>query len=125
MSHRAARLAEAIKEEVADIIRNELKDPRVGFATITRVEVSSDLRHAKVFLSVYGSADETKVTLEVLEKAQGFIRGLLGRRLRLRHVPEITFKFDPSIDYAVRVACLLEELKKEERTGEQPEQNSR
>ncbi|WP_334110490.1 30S ribosome-binding factor RbfA [Thermodesulfitimonas autotrophica] len=120
MAHRAARLAEAIKEELADIFQNELKDPRLGFLTITRVEVSSDLRYAKVFLSVYGSPAECESTLGVLERAQGFIRSQLGRRIRLRHVPEISFRFDPSIDYGVKIARLIDELKKDG-ASEQPE----
>uniref|UniRef100_A0A7C2J0X9 Ribosome-binding factor A n=1 Tax=Ammonifex degensii TaxID=42838 RepID=A0A7C2J0X9_9THEO len=113
MAHRAARLAEAVKETVAEILQNELKDPRLGFATITRVEVSSDLRYAKIFVSVYGSPEDQAATLAVLERAQGFIRSALGRRLRLRYAPEISFKTDPSIGYGVKVTQLLEELKKE------------
>lgn len=114
MTYRAARLAETIKEVVADILQNELKDPRLGFATVTRVEVSPDLRYAKIFVSVYGSSEDEAVTLTVLERAQGFIRSTLGRRLRLRYVPEISFKSDLSIGYGVKVAEILKELKKEE-----------
>ncbi|RDV82518.1 30S ribosome-binding factor RbfA [Ammonifex thiophilus] len=113
MSYRSARLAEAIKEVVADVLQHELKDPRLGFVTVTRVEVSADLRHAKIFLSVYGSQEEEKESFEVLEKAKGFIRSALGKRLRLRHVPEIVLKPDPSISYGVRVMELLSEIKKE------------
>lgn len=113
MTHRAARLAETLKEEMAEIIQSELKDPRLGFATVTRVEVSNDLRYAKVLVSVYGSSEDGEATLSVLERAMGFIRSLLGRRLRLRYVPEISFKLDPSIGYGARVTHLLDELKKE------------
>jgi ribosome-binding factor A len=106
-------LAETIKEELADIIQKELKDPRVGFATITKAEVSGDLRYAKVFVSVYGSPEEGLETLSVLEGAQGYVRGMLGRRLRLRYVPEIVFKLDTAIGHGVKVSRLLDELKKE------------
>jgi len=119
VAHRAARLAEVIKEELADILKNELKDPRLGFCTVTRVEVSADLRHAKVFLSVYDPPAQSDTTLRVLERAQGFIRSQLGRRIRLRHVPELTFRFDPSIDYGVKIARLIEELKRDGRSGDQ------
>lgn len=113
MPYRTARLAETIKEESADIIQNELKDPRLGFATITRVEVSADLRYAKIFVSVYGSPEEGRATLTVLEGAQGYVRGILGRRLRLRYVPEIVFKLDTAISHGIKVSRLLDELKKE------------
>jgi len=112
-SHRTARLAAAIKEEMADILQNELKDPRLGFITVTRVEVSADIRHAKVYCSVFGPPEEGDATLALLKRAQGFIRSVLGRRIRLRHVPEIDFRVDPSIDYGIRVTRILDELKRE------------
>ncbi len=111
MSHRPERLAEAIKKEVSDLFQGELKDPRIGFATITGVEVSSDLKHAKIYVSVLGGNDEQESTMAALKKAQGFIRTELGRRIRLRHVPEITFKLDNSIEHGARVLKLLNEVK--------------
>ncbi|MGO0122986.1 30S ribosome-binding factor RbfA [Desulfothermobacter acidiphilus] len=114
MSYRPARLAESIKEIVADVLQHDFKDPRLGFVTVTRVEVSSDLRHAKIFLSVHGSPAEEKASFEVLERAKGYIRSALGKRLRLRYVPEIVLKPDPSIEYGIRVAKILEEIRKEE-----------
>ncbi|MEW6182541.1 MAG: 30S ribosome-binding factor RbfA [Bacillota bacterium] len=120
MTHRVARLAEAIKEEMAEIIRTELKDPRLGFATVTRVEVSNDFRYAKVLVSVYGSPEDGEATLSVLERAMGFIRSLLGRRLRLRYAPEISFKLDPSMGFGASVTRILNELKKEGTQDEQP-----
>lgn len=116
MSHRPERLAEAIKKEVSDMMRDELKDPRIGFATITLVEVSSDLRYAKIYVSVLGAPGEQKNTLSALESAKGFVRSELGRRIRLRYTPEITFKLDTSIQRGTRVIKLLEETIKE---GEQ------
>lgn len=110
MAHRPERLAEAIKQEVSDVIRDELKDPRVGFITVTRVEVSGDLRHAKIYVSVLGPEKEQKDSLEGLKRATGFLRTELGKRIRLRHVPEITFLSDDSIDRGFRVLDLLNEV---------------
>ena len=111
MSRRPERLAEVIKEEVSAMLRGELKDPRIGFATITGVEVSSDLRHAKIYVSVYGSAEEQKSTLEALQAARGYVKGELGRRLRLRYAPEVVFKLDPSLERGARIMELLQEVR--------------
>jgi len=108
MSHRPERLAEAIKKEVSDLLREELKDPRIGFSTITWVEVSNDLKYAKIFVSVYGSKEEQKATMTALTKAQGYVRTELGRRIRLRQVPEISFKLDDSIEHGSKVIKLLD-----------------
>jgi len=107
MSLREGRLAEAIKEEVSDILRNDLKDPRIGFASITAVEVSGDLRHAKIFVSVLGDQQQKADTMKGLESASGYIRSELGRRIRLRFTPEIVFRLDESIERGVRIAQLL------------------
>jgi ribosome-binding factor A len=111
LSYRPGRLAEAIKKEISDILRNEIKDPRLGFVTITMVDVTSDLRHAKIFASVLGDEERQKATGEVLAKAAGYIRSELGRRIRLKHTPEITFKLDKSIERGTRVIKLMEEVK--------------
>jgi len=111
MSYRRVRLAEEIKKEVSDMLLQEIKDPRVGFVTVTGVEISSDLRTAKIYVSVLGSPEEQKATMEALWRAQGFIRGELGKRIRLRHTPEITFKLDTSIARGARVMELLHEIK--------------
>lgn len=108
--HRAQRVAEQIKKEVAQILRDELKDPRIGFATITSVEISSDLRYVKIFVSVYGSEEEKKQTLEALNNASGFIRREIGQRIKLRYTPEIMFKFDESIEHGARIAEILNKI---------------
>ncbi|HZK18153.1 MAG TPA: 30S ribosome-binding factor RbfA [Clostridia bacterium] len=113
MSYRSERLAETVKKEVSDIITTTIKDPRVGFASITSVEVSGDLRHAKIFVSVLGPDNEKEATLEALEHAKGFIRTELGRRVRLRHTPELIFYLDDSIGHGVRVMELLKAVKAE------------
>lgn len=111
MSFRPERLAEAIKKEVSELLREELKDPRIGFVSITSVEVSKDLRYANIYASVFGEPDQQKVSIEALQKAQGFIRGELGRRIRLRYTPEITFKLDQSISHGSRIIALMEGVK--------------
>lgn len=111
MSFRPERLAEAIKKEISELLREELKDPRIGFVSITSVEVSKDLRYANVFVSVFGEPAQQKASIEALQKAQGFIRGELGRRIRLRYTPEITFKLDQSISHGSRIIALMEEVR--------------
>lgn len=111
MSFRPERLAEAIKKEISELLREELKDPRIGFVSITSVEVSKDLRYANVFVSVFGEPAQQKASIEALQKAHGFIRGELGRRIRLRYTPEITFKLDQSISHGSRIIALMEEVR--------------
>lgn len=116
MTYRPKRLAEAIKKEVFDILKNDLRDPRIGFITITNVEVSTDLQHAKIFTSIYGSDQEQKKTMEILQKAQGYIRGEIGRRIRVRYTPEVMFKLDKSIAQGSKIISLMEKVKNEEGT---------
>ena len=108
--HRANRLAEALKEEISQMIREELKDPRLGFITVTDVEVAEDLGHAKVYVSVLGSTQEIKDSLDALNRAAGFVRTEIGKRIRLRHVPEIVFKYDASIEKGAHIAKLLRDV---------------
>ena len=108
--HRPNRLAETLKEEISQLIRVELKDPRLGFVTLTSVEVAGDLAHAKVYVSVLGTEDEGKLSLEVLNRAAGFVRCEIGKRIRLRHVPAIVFVYDPSIEHGAHIAKLLKDV---------------
>ncbi|WP_018132516.1 30S ribosome-binding factor RbfA [Effusibacillus pohliae] len=107
---RVGRVGEQLKKEISDIIRNELKDPRVGFVTVTGVEVSGDLQIAKVYVSVLGSEQAKQDTLEALRKATGFIRSEVGRRIRLRLTPEILFELDTSLEYSTRIQEVLREI---------------
>ncbi|MDR7543337.1 MAG: 30S ribosome-binding factor RbfA [Armatimonadota bacterium] len=107
---RAERLAEVIKAEASEIIRRDLKDPRIGFASITDVVVSADLRHAKIFVSVLGDAEAKRRTMEGLERARGHVRSRLGGRLAIRFVPEILFRLDESIERGTRVVALMREV---------------
>lgn len=107
---RAARVREEIKREASDILR-KMKDPRVGFVTVTDVEVSQDLRHVKIFVSIYGDEAARQQTLAGLDNARGFVRTEIGKRIRLRHTPEILFRFDPSIERGARINQLLQEVR--------------
>jgi len=110
---RAQRLAEQIKKELADLFQKEVKDPRIGFATVTAVEVSGDLQQAKVYISILGNEEQKQETMVGLEKAKGFIRSEIGKRLSLRHTPEVIFKLDESIEQGARIAQILRQLQEE------------
>lgn len=108
---RNERLAEEIREETARIIAGGLNDPRIGFVTVTRAELTADLRHAKVFVGVLGDAAQRDKTLAGLKQAAGFIRRELGRRIRVRYTPEVVFQYDSGLDATDRVAQLIEETR--------------
>lgn len=108
--HRANRLAETLKQDISQLIREDLKDPRIGFVTVTSVDVADDLGHAKVYVSVLGSEEEGKASLDALNRAAGYVRSEIGKRVRLRHVPEIVFKYDPSIQHGAHIAKLLRDV---------------
>ncbi|HJQ61871.1 MAG TPA: 30S ribosome-binding factor RbfA [Burkholderiales bacterium] len=106
---RSRRIAEQIQRELSDIIRLELKDPRVGMVTITDVEVSQDHAHAKVFFTRLGDDElEIEATSRALEHAAGFLRSQLARRVRLRTVPQLQFKYDASVERGVRLSQLID-----------------
>lgn len=114
VSERIHRVEQAVQEEIARILQRELKDPRIGFVTITRVRVTADLQHATIYFSLlegHGSPAETEVGLK---SARGYIRKLLGDRLRLRVTPEVNFRADPSVAESIRISKLLDGLKKAE-----------
>lgn len=114
---RAERLAEVIRTEASAIIQRGLKDPAVGFVSITDVVVSGDLRHAKIFVSVLGDDEAKRRTMAALERATGFVRSELGARLAVRFVPEILFRLDESIERGARITSLLREVAEEEPRG--------
>lgn len=111
---RVGRVGEQIKKELSQLIQTELKDPRIGFLTVTGVEVTNDLSQAKIYLSVLGDEEQKANSLKALEKANGFLRSELGKRIRLRHTPELIFKFDESIAYGSHIEKLLGEIGKNE-----------
>jgi ribosome-binding factor A len=104
---RQDQLSEVITRELSDLMRSRMKDPRIGFASITDVDVSADLRHAKVFVSVMGTSEEQHATMKGLDHATGFLRHELAQRLTVRHVPEIAFKLDESIARGAHVLDLI------------------
>ena len=111
---RPERVADQIRAEVTTIIARELHDPGVGFVTVTRVQVTSDLQHARVYYTSLGDATARQNTARALERAAGFMRRHIGQRLRLRRAPEIHFEFDASIGHQDRVAQLLKEIADEQ-----------
>ena len=115
MSKRVNRVAEQMKKELGEIILQKVKDPRIGFVTVTDVEVTGDLQNATIYISVLGNDSEKEATLKGLEKAKGFIRTEIGKRIRLRVIPEIEFAFDESIAYGNRIETLLTQVNNESR----------
>lgn len=111
---RANRVAVQMQKELGDILTRKIKDPRVGFVTVTDVEVTGDLQQAKVFISVLGTDKEKKDTLMGLAKASGFIRAEIGQRIRLRKTPEIAFEIDEAFEYGNRIDTLIRDLNKDE-----------
>ncbi|ASF39506.1 MULTISPECIES: 30S ribosome-binding factor RbfA [Halobacillus] len=107
---RANRVGEQMKKELSDIIGKKIKDPRVGFVTVTEVKVTGDLQQAKIFISVLGDEKQKHDTLVGLAKAKGFIRSEIGQRIRLRKTPEIMFEFDEAIERGNRIETILRDL---------------
>ncbi len=113
---RLDRLADQIRGEVAEMISRELKDPRIGFATVTRVDLSADLSHARVLVSVLGSKEVQEETFAGLSSSAGYVRTELGRRLRMRRTPQLTFVLDRGAEEATKIHALLEKLTPESGT---------
>lgn len=113
MSQRTQRLDSQLQQELMGLLQREMKDPRVGFATVTRVETARDLRHARVWVSVYGTDEERERSLDALTDAAPWLRRRLGERLKLRHVPELTVRHDDSIEAGDRVLRILRDLSEE------------
>jgi ribosome-binding factor A len=111
-NRRVDRVAAAIREQVATFLTEGVKDPRiVGFVTVTGVDVTNDLRHAKVYVSIMGTDEERQRTFEGLESVAAHVRARLAKTLRLRFAPEIAFRHDPSVERAARIESLLNQLK--------------
>jgi ribosome-binding factor A len=111
---RAARVNTLLREEISAIVRRELRDPRVAGVTITGVEVTRDLRHARVYVSSLGNEQERESAVAGLNRAAPLVRGLLGRRVRLRNVPELEFRYDASIEHGLHIDELLRRIESEE-----------
>lgn len=123
-NRRMNRVDELLKEEIARVIREDVSDPRVGFATIMDVETSPDLRHARVYVSVLGDEDRKTEAIETLKRASGYVRSLIGDVVRLKYLPELRFELDRTMERAARIDALIEDVReeREERaeSGEEP-----
>ncbi|MFQ5742235.1 MAG: 30S ribosome-binding factor RbfA [Acidobacteriota bacterium] len=108
MHFRRQRLGDQLQVELAEVILLELKDPRIGFVTVTEVRMSTDLKHARVYVSVYGTQEEEEETLRVLRHAGGFLKRQVGRRLALRYIPDLVFVLDDTLKRSARIEALLE-----------------
>jgi ribosome-binding factor A len=103
-------MQDLFREEISAIIQRELRDPGLGFITILDVKLSEDLKHAKILYSVYGNDEERQKTVEALKRARGYIKHLLGKRVQLRLMPEITWEFDTEQEKIDRIEKIIEEL---------------
>ena len=110
---RVEKLQELMKQEISQIILQELKDPRIGFVTVTQVAVTGDLREAKVYVSLMGSEKQVEDCWKGLQSSLGYIRREIGKRIRLRFTPEIAFALDKSLDYSAHIQELLLKVQKE------------
>jgi len=118
MQNRRRAVSRFLKREISQIFAHEMKDPRLGFATITRVEMSADLKHARVYVSVYGSEEERKACLDALTHARGYIQHRLSPRIRLKYMPDLSFVIDRSIEYSIHIDEVLERIEDEGKSGE-------
>lgn len=109
MGERLRRVNEAVREVLSEAL-GELKDPRIGFVTVTGVETSADLRHARVYVSVLGSERRRDATLAGLAAAHGVLQARIGRELRLKRTPQLTFQYDPTVEHGVRMSRLIDEV---------------
>jgi ribosome-binding factor A len=115
MTSRMRRVNEAVREVLSEAVGG-LQDPRIGFVTVTRVETSPDLRQARVFVSVLGSERKRERTLEGLESAHGVLQSRIADELRMKRTPQLTFEYDPSVEYGVKMSQLIDELAPENET---------
>lgn len=109
-SDRIRRVDEAIKQVIGDVVSSDLKDPRVGFVTVTDVRTSADLRHARVYVSVLGDADAREASLDGLRSAHGYLQRRIAAELRLKHTPALQFDYDNTGEHAMRLEALIEQV---------------
>jgi ribosome-binding factor A len=108
---RATRVADLLKEEISEMLCKEVKDPHIGFITITDVDLSKDLKHAQVFYTILGDEQQAEESADALSRVSSFIKKQLGKRLRMRYIPEIIFKYDHSLAYGTKIDHILDSLK--------------
>jgi len=120
MTARTTRIDELLRQEMGSILARDVEDPRIGFATIISIETTPDLRHAKVLVSVIGQPEDRKTTLNAMGRAMPFVRRELGKRLRIKRIPEFHLELDDTLERGTRVLHLLDELGAGRAPGEQP-----
>lgn len=120
-TQRPERVQEALRQEISRIVHQELRDPRLGFITITGVELTRDLRYAKVFFSVLGEAKDKKRALHALNSAKGYMKNLISDRIKLRFMPEISFRIDDTLEHAGQLDVIFNKIEKEKKEREKKE----
>jgi len=113
MGIRSERVEEQLKKEISRILQEDIKDPRIGFTTITRIDLTGDLRYARVYFSILGDDKAKEESLEGIKSSVGFIRKLIAERMNLRYVPELYFKLDNSIEYSINLEKTFERIRHE------------
>ena len=111
---RVRKIQEFIKQEVSNMLLRDLKDPRLGFVTVTDARITGDLREATVYVSLFGDDAKKKATMDALHSANGYIRSEVGKRLKIRYSPTIEFKEDASLDYGIKIDKLLHDIEKKD-----------
>ena len=114
---RSDRVSDLLKEEISQLLLREVKDPHIGFITITDVEVSKDLQVAKVYYTILGDEKQLRESAQALSRVSRFIKRQLGKKLRMRHIPDIIFKYDHSLDYGDKIDHILSHLDNSEKTN--------
>ena len=117
MGIRSVRVQVQLKRELSKILQEDLKDPRIGLATITRIDLTGDLRYARIYFSILGDEKAKISGIKGIESAAGYIRKLIGERLKLKYVPELSFKLDRSIEYSIDLEKTFERLKNEHKNS--------
>ena len=112
-TQRPGRVQEALRQEISKIVQGEMKDPRIGFITITQVDLTKDLRYARIYFSILGEDKDKKLALRGLNNAKGYIKGLVADRIKLRYMPEIAFAIDESLEHTKHIYDILDQIKKE------------
>ena len=120
MGIRPERIAKEMQEIIAQVISEEIKDPRIGFITITRVEVTPDIRNAKVYFSSLGGKEEKEYAAEGLNSAAGYIRKSLSEKMRIKFTPELLFRLDESAEYSIHLGQIFDKIHKEKEKKDEP-----
>jgi ribosome-binding factor A len=124
-SNRMIRINDEIMKEISNILRSDLKDPRIGIVTsVSKVDTTNDLKYCKVYISILGDDEKRKETMDLIKKASGFIRSLVARRINLRVTPEFTFILDDSLDYSFKIDKILKDIHKTEEANAKSEGES-